>query len=493
MVNWLEFTKISYKIYEFLAFKTPKPESFTGTEKDLWLASPHLWEYEYGLVLASRRASLNSAPGGLPQVVYQPSETFQKIADLTHASLDPPSVMTVPAEVDHDPSVTTFPVEEDQERLDRPSVMTVPFEEDQERLEMVMKAHYREMKSTFVQRGLISEDALQKAVYQATNVVFDSQSKTSGLLLVCKDITRQDAEGLSDWWNDYSGPAPKLWRRLWQTVSRTEPPGDDRHLIAGIAAMINMWCVTLVHKEVILACIFLCRTLCILRPRVICVMSDKVTTLLQKGYFDEPGINLRAPLKTLKDIWRAKTLGDPLEQEPDIAELEEARETDPIETGPDVDMPCSTIPASVVPDVTVIKDNFSASEEHSDVDMVEVKGDSSCQSEHPAKPTKGEGDFTLVDPIKNRPKTGSQKQKVGKDERDEASEDDDGDGDHGDGEDGGDGDGEDDGDEDETDDDESEDDDEEGDLEWDLSADGAFIKRAGESLSVRCYRQLALT
>ena len=54
MVNWLEFTKISYKIYEFLAFKTPKPESFTGTEKDLWLASPHLWEYEYGLVLASR-------------------------------------------------------------------------------------------------------------------------------------------------------------------------------------------------------------------------------------------------------------------------------------------------------------------------------------------------------------------------------------------------------------------------------------------------------
>ena len=66
--------------------------------------------------------------------------------------------------------------------------------------------------------------------------------------------------------------------------------------------MVDLWCVALVHKEVILTWKFMCRTLWILQPHGVCMVGKKVTTLLQKGYFSKPGINLRTLLKNSKQV-----------------------------------------------------------------------------------------------------------------------------------------------------------------------------------------------
>jgi hypothetical protein len=121
-------------------------------------------------------------------------------------------------------------------------------------------------------------------------MLFDQQegsAKTGGLLLIGKDITIRDSSGQSDWWNEYAGPACKLWRRAYDIASGDYEgaPNDwlyDRVTITEkYGGFVDFWCVVLQHKEVILACIFLVYVVdVLLKPRVLCVMSDKVSPLV---------------------------------------------------------------------------------------------------------------------------------------------------------------------------------------------------------------------
>jgi hypothetical protein len=69
-----------------------------------------------------------------------------------------------------------------------------------------MVSTFEQLEANDQSRGIISPSAQEIAV--------ENLLHTRDVLLIGKDITVQDAKGVSSWWNDYAGPSPKLWHWL---------------------------------------------------------------------------------------------------------------------------------------------------------------------------------------------------------------------------------------------------------------------------------------
>jgi hypothetical protein len=193
--RWMEATKDRpYSSYEVISWRESwrdpvNPDSDTLDVQNQWLSTPRYWVKEYLLVLASGKSGFNSAAGGLPQVMHLPS----------------PDVLRILSKVHH---ARNLPTAQPDRNQDPASADSLP-----EEMQVKVRNHFRTMVSTFEQleaneqsRGIISPSAQEIAV--------ENLLHTRDVLLIGKDITVQDAKGVSSWWNDYAGPSPKLWHWL---------------------------------------------------------------------------------------------------------------------------------------------------------------------------------------------------------------------------------------------------------------------------------------
>lgn len=183
--RWVEATKDRpYTSYEIISWRDPATTNSNDIDaQNQWLSTPCHWLKEYLLVLASGKSGFNSAAGGLPQVEHMPS----------------PDVLRTLSKVYHARNLSTT---QPGNGFDAASVDPPPA------LQAKVRDHVQKMVSTFKALGAnVISPAAQKWV--TANLL-----QTKDVLLLGKDITAHDSQGVSTWWNEYAGPAPKLWR--WQ-------------------------------------------------------------------------------------------------------------------------------------------------------------------------------------------------------------------------------------------------------------------------------------
>ena len=174
--------------------------------------------------------------------------------------------------------------------------------------------HVRGMVDTFKQigrtRSLISDAGQFNTVTQLAQ-----GHSSSGLLVVGKDITVRQAKGIS-WFDNSAGLATRLfeWVSAWNREGHIprNPFGPDPPQTQQPYRFVDFWSVILLHLDVLISCIFLCRIFFILKPRIICILSDKVFSLMEEDNFsisrqhlpieflEDPGIDDYSHLETYK-------------------------------------------------------------------------------------------------------------------------------------------------------------------------------------------------
>ncbi|GHJ87526.1 hypothetical protein NliqN6_3928 [Naganishia liquefaciens] len=235
-----------------------------GDLTSLWHAHPELWDLEVLLIGCLGQASWNSAYGGATVLRFE----------------IPPSDGSMLQHVVQHFNVKTIAV---------PTTTEVMIQLD--RIQSAIKGHFQEQLHFYRLRGqgAVSERAAERAAEYAGAICpahLDANNTLS--IRMAMDITLRDAKGLSTFWGVDAGNGPRRYRDAIDRVSGFEPSTgvDDLAIIAQrYGPFADFWNLCLLHQLIQVAIICMIKLLWLVRPLVILVQSDKMSTLLSETRF----------------------------------------------------------------------------------------------------------------------------------------------------------------------------------------------------------------
>jgi hypothetical protein len=253
MHNWTRFIGEPYKIFEFHEMRrvtsSPRSDSAAGA---IWLSRPDLWTIEFAFVTAACKASFNSATGGIPRYTIK-EEVKEVIAKAFSDSLAKVAIRPQPA-----------------------------VDSDRQCLRQKLQRHMDGMVYTYNRLG---KDRRVISALAQSEVIDEWMDGHGFSLILAKDLPANAAGGHRGWNSVAAGPSPKLWRHLLRTVRAAAEVTDEKAPWLEGDGFVDFWCITLLHRDIFIACIFLCRILVILNPKVICVRSDKCVCMMKMHMF----------------------------------------------------------------------------------------------------------------------------------------------------------------------------------------------------------------